>query len=448
MDRRDFLKTSAVAAVGLGLGLDALASEQKTDSKEKGSGTSAGDKLIISAPMLQNYAETSIGVAFAVSAMANGYVTYGQKADLSDGKTVKCGGFRVTDMNDKVMLVRLTGLKPSTKYYYRIGADRINYVHGHKMIVEASEAGDRVYSFTTAGAGVKSHFCVINDVHAKMDAYDVLYRKIDKLNPACVVDNGDMISTAEDIEKQISVYLAPDVSIKDYAASRPYLLCPGNHENRGLANRHLEKVWMFRQPEERSSRDWDLGRNFAIRVGDIALVGLDTAEDKVDSNPIFCGLFNSEAYREAQKLWLEDALKRPEIASAPYLVACCHIPLYDSRGDQNPGDIHPADKDPRYTTDFAHWQRACLQLWGPLLEQAGCQLVITGHQHRYRYEAPCFAHSWAEIVAGGPHMTGEKSKDEFPTLVDVKVAGDCLKVQVFNMVDNKKMAEYKYKPKH
>lgn len=448
MDRRDFLKTSAVAAVGLGLGLDALASEQKTDSKEKGSGASAGDKLIISAPMLQNYAETSIGVAFAVSAMANGYVTYGQKADLSDGRTVRCGGFRVTDMNDKVMLVRLTGLKPSTKYYYRIGADRINYVHGHQMSIVASEAGDRVYSFTTAGAGVKSHFCVINDVHAKMDAYDALYRKIDKLNPACVVDNGDMISTAEDIEKQISVYLAPDVSIKDYAASRPYLLCPGNHENRGLANRHLEKVWMFRQPEERSSRDWDLGRNFAIRVGDIALVGLDTAEDKVDSNPIFCGLFNSEAYREAQKLWLEDALKRPEIASAPYLVACCHIPLYDSRGDQNPGDIHPADKDPRYTTDFAHWQRACLQLWGPLLEQAGCQLVITGHQHRYRYEAPCFAHSWAEIVAGGPHMTGEKSKDEFPTLVDVKVAGDCLKVQVFNMVDNKKMAEYKYKPKH
>lgn len=448
MDRRDFLKTSAVAAVGLGLGLDALASEQKTDSKEKGSGVSAGDKLIISAPMLQNYAETSIGVAFAVSAMANGYVTYGQKADLSDGRTVRCGGFRVTDMNDKVMLVRLTGLKPSTKYYYRIGADRINYVHGHQMSIVASEAGDRVYSFTTAGAGVKSHFCVINDVHAKMDAYDALYRKIDKLNPACVVDNGDMISTAEDIEKQISVYLAPDVSIKDYAASRPYLLCPGNHENRGLANRRLEKVWMFRQPEERSSRDWDLGRNFAIRVGDIALVGLDTAEDKVDSNPIFCGLFNSEAYREAQKLWLEDALKRPEIASAPYLVACCHIPLYDSRGDQNPGDIHPADKDPRYTTDFAHWQRACLQLWGPLLEQAGCQLVITGHQHRYRYEAPCFAHSWAEIVAGGPHMTGEKSKDEFPTLVDVKVAGDCLKVQVFNMVDNKKMAEYKYKPKH
>ena len=447
MDRRDFLKTSAVAAVGLGLGLDALASESVAEQKDAKREASDG-KLIVSAPMLQNFAETSIGVAFAVSAMANGYVTYGLKSDLSDGTTVRCGGFRVTDMNDKVMLVRLTGLKPSTKYYYRIGADRINYEHGHKMNIVASEAGDKIYSFITAGDAVKSHFCVINDVHAKMDTYDALYRKIDKLAPACVVDNGDMISTAEDIAKQISVYLTPDVSIKDYASGRPYLLCPGNHENRGLANRHLEKVWMFRQPEERSSRDWDLGRNFAVRVGDIALVGLDTAEDKVDSNPIFCGLFNSEPYREAQKLWLEDALKRPEIASAPYLVACCHIPLFDSRPDQNPGDVHPDDTDPRYKTDFAHWQRTCFQLWGPLLEKAGCQLVITGHQHRYRYEAPCFAHSWAEIIAGGPNMTGEKSVEEYPTLVDVKVAGNCLKVQVLNMAANKKVAEYKFDPKH
>ena len=34
----------------------------------------ASGKLIISAPMLQNYAETSMGVAFAVSDMANGFV--------------------------------------------------------------------------------------------------------------------------------------------------------------------------------------------------------------------------------------------------------------------------------------------------------------------------------------------------------------------------------------
>lgn len=447
MDRRDFLKTSAIAAVGLGLGIDSLAAG-KDDVVAGEKEAPKGGRLIVSAPMLQNFAETSIGVAFAVSAMANGYVTYGLKPDLSDGRTVKCGGFRVTDMNDKVMLVRLTGLQPSTKYYYRIGADRINYVHGHKISIEGSESGDRIYSFRTAGPGSDSHFCVINDTHSNMDALELLYRRIDKLGPACLVCNGDMASSAEDIEKQISVFLNPDVSLKDYAAERPCLLCPGNHENRGLANRHLERVWMFRQPEERSSRDWDLGRNFAVRLGEIAIIGLDTAEDKVDSNPRFCGLFNSEAYRVAQKAWLEDALNQPEISSAPYLVACCHIPLYDSRSNQNPGDVHPDDTDPRYETDYAHWQRTCKELWSPLLEKAGCQLVISGHQHKFRYEPPCFEHNWAEIIGGGPDTKGAKADTDYPTLIDVKAAGGSLKVKVINALTNKKIAEYKFDPKH
>lgn len=446
MDRRDFLKTSAVAAVGLGLGLDAVAADSQAP-RDGSKSPSDGGSLIISAPMLQNFAETSAGVAFAVSAMANGYVRYGRKPDLSDAVTVKCGGFRVTDMNDKVMLVRLTGLEPSTLYYYRIGADRINYVHGHKMLLEGSEEDKRIYSFKTAGVGTEAHFCVINDTHNKMDVFDALFRKIERLGPSCVVWNGDMSSVAEDIDKQVSTFFTPDISVKDYASCRPYLLCPGNHENRGLANRHLERVWMYRQPEERSSRDWDLGRNFAVRLGDVAIIGLDTAEDKVDSNPIFCGLFNSEAYREAQKTWLEDALKRPEISSAPFLVACCHIPLYDSRPDQNPGDVYPNDTDPRYQTDYAHWQRSCLKLWGPLLDRAGCQLVITGHQHKFRFEPSCFEHGWDEIIGGGPVMSGEKADTDFPTLVDVKSQGGKLRVQVINMVTGKKIAEYKYNPK-
>ena len=34
-----------------------------------------------------------------------------------------------------------------------------------------------------------------------------------------------------------------------------------------------------------------------------------------------------------------DALRRKEIASAPYLVACCHIPLFDENPKANPGDV-------------------------------------------------------------------------------------------------------------
>ena len=219
-------------------------------------------------------------------------------------------------------------------------------------------------------------------------------------------------------------------NLKDYAAETPYLFCPGNHDSRGRANRHLEKVWMYRQPEERDVRDWDLGRNFAVRLGEMALVGLDTAEDKLDTNPRFAGLFKSAEYREAQTAWLRDALKRPEIASAPYLVAFCHIPLFDDDPSHNPGDVAPDDTDPRYTTDYAYWQRTCGNMWGPLLHEAGCQVLIVGHLHRYRYYAPGADRCWAQLVGGGRDM---KEGPGFPTVIEGKVMGDRLRLTVHNI---------------
>jgi hypothetical protein len=192
-----------------------------------------------------------------------------------------------------------------------------------------------------------------------------------------------------------------------------------------------------------------LGRNFAIRQGDIAIIGLDTAEDKLDSRDVFAGLFCSEPYREAQAVWLKDALERPEIKSAPHLVACCHIPIFDPRPNVNPGDLRPNDNG-----GHAAWQRTCGNLWGPLLNKAGCQLVITAHQHRYRFDAPSGERKWAQIVGGGPELgevvvdwkTGKKKKDatRFPTVVDVKAEGGKLKVVVHDVFNKRIVEEFSF----
>ena len=401
-------------------------------------------KLISSDPMLQNYAETSIGVAFGVSALANGYVLVGEQPDLSDARKVKCGGYRMTEISDKVIQVRLTGLKPATKYYYRIGADRIDYIAGNKMKIIGNEEDPKIHSFTTAGKGAKAHFCVINDTHVHWDAIERAWDKIAAISPSCVIWNGDACNIEETVERQIRIFIKPEIERKDYAADIPYLFCPGNHDDRGMANRHLERIWMYRQPEERSSRDWDLGRNFAIRMGDVALIGLDTAEDKLDTNPRYAGLFNSGPYREAQVAWLEDALKQKEIASAPYLVAFCHIPLFDSDPTHNPGDVAPADKDPQYKHDFALWQRTCARLWGPALQKAGCQLLITAHQHKYRYDAPEEGRCWAQIVGGGPEMD---KKDKFPTVIEGEVRDGALMVTVHNLLSGEVQETFTFKPR-
>ncbi len=460
MKRRDFLKSTAgiaiaTASTGLLAPSEALAAAESLDpdaSGQKPEPPGGEGPLIISSPMLQNFAETSAGVAFAVSDLANGFVVIGRQPDLSDGRKVMCGGFRVTDVNDRVMLVRLTGLLPATRYYYRIGADRISYKGGYKMKVLGTEEDHCIYSFTTAGKGARAHFCVINDTHARMDTFARATDKIASLSPSCVVWNGDACNTEETIEDQMRIFLTPDIPHKDYAASIPYLFCPGNHDDRGWANRHLERVWMFRQPEERSSRDWDLGRNFAVRLGDIALIGLDTAEDKVDSNPKFAGLFNSAAYREAQTEWLRDALKRKDIARAPFLVAFCHIPLADDNPRHNPGDVFPADSDPAYSTDYALWQRTCAGLWGPLLDKARCQLLITAHQHCYRYLAPDGSRRWAEIIGGSPELgyrgKGDKRVEDssrFPTLIEGLTENGELKILVHNLLNGEIQDTFNFK---
>ena len=380
--------------------------------------------------MLQNFAETSVGVAFAVNALANGYVLIGEQPDLTDARKVLCGGYRLADIDERVIQVRVTGLKPATKYYYRIGADRIHYGGGYDMKIRGNEEDPRIYSFTTAGTAAKAHFCVINDTHVRWNVIGPALDKVAAISPSCVIWNGDASNTEETLENLVKIYLDHPLDRKDYAASTPYLFCPGNHDSRGWANRHLERVWMYRQPEERSARDWDLGRNFAVGLGDMALIGLDTAEDKLDTNPLFAGLFKIAPYREAQTAWLRDALARPEIASAPYLVAFCHIPLFDDDPSHNPGDVAPADYDPQYTTDFAYWQRTCSRMWGPLLHEAGCQVLITAHLHRYRYYAPAADRCWAQLVGGGTSM---KEGDGFPTVIEGEVLDGRLRLTVHNI---------------
>ena len=445
MKRRDFIKNTALLAAVAEVPVLANASVHAPQTAPQMPQAPEG-KLIDTPPALMNYAEDSMDITFGVSALANGFVTYGEKPDLSDGITVKCGGYRVTRLDDKVMQVRLTGLKPATTYYFRISADRIEYKGGYKMKILGKETDDKIYSFTTAGKKAKSHFAVMNDTHANWKSFTPTIEKVCAISPSCVIWNGDALNSDEEMDKLKQVFLNPPIDANsDYASRIPLLLAQGNHELRGWETRTLENIFPFRQPEERSSRDWDLGRNFAVRMGDIAMIGLDTGEDKLDTNPLFCNLFTSGPYREAQTLWLKDVLQRPEIKSAPHLVAFCHIPLFDSDPKENPGDLYPADKHPDYSPDFASWQRTCNQLWSPLLNKAKCQLVITAHTHVYRYDEPGKDRCWAQIVGGGPDLSGKPGR--FPTVVEGKVEDGNLVVRVHNIYSGQVEAEHVFAPR-
>jgi len=320
-----------------------------------------------------------------------------------------------------------------------------------------AEVDPKVRSFTTLGAAATGSFCVINDTHANQDSVPRVLAKVASLKPSAVIWNGDASNTSESIEDAIGIFLRPHPECPEYAAETPYMFLSGNHDYRGRFNRRLGDLMMFREPTERRPEYAELGRNFVQRLGDVALIGLDTGEDKLDTNPLFAGIFKMQSYREKQAQWLAEAIESPAVKTAKWKVAFCHIPLFDPRPDANPGDLAPADTAPGYSHNYAAWQRTCANLWGPFLEKAGVQLVVAAHQHRFRYDAPTVGRSWAQIVGGGPELgytvvswseaTGLVTKPDsrrFPTVVEGKVENGRLVVTVHNVLSGAVVGRYEF----
>jgi hypothetical protein len=255
-----------------------------------------------------------------------------------------------------------------------------------------------------------------------------------------VIWNGDTARSLFDKrEDMVKTYLKPG-SGEGFGASIPVLLNLGNHDYRGPASCQIDSVMMTRLPTERSARDWALQRNFAYRQGDIALIGLETGEDKPDRHPANGGYARFEQHRTAQTLWLRDQFKRPEIANAPYVVAFVHIPIFDLDPAANPGTI---------LEDYAHWQKQCADEWGPILHENGVQLVVAGHMHRYRFDpASVTGRSWAQIVGGGPHL-GQAAAEEgrFPSVIEGRVENGKLMVYVHNAETGAIAGRHEFSPR-
>ena len=126
-------------------------------------------------------------------------------------------------------------------------------------------------------------------------------------------------------------------------------------------------------------------------------------------------------------LGLAQALERPEIRTAPFLVAFCHIPLW------NTGENPFGCEEPR-TKGCASWIRECYESWGPILDAHKVQLVVAGHEHSHRWDEDIPRFSWKQVLGGGPELSipqwGEKGNRYYPTLIEGEVKGGELVVSV------------------
>ena len=421
LNRRSFFGSVAVAGLGGAafLTANARADENPTQSSET-------DKYAASYPVLQNVTENSASVSWALNVPSTGWVEWGPTPNL--GKIARNSEFGLNPFETDFLAARITGLAPNTTYYYRTATCSFSYKTAYDKSASEPQYSD-VYSFTTCGANVdEASFYIMNDTHNRINTIQEHLRNAKELNADFILWNGDLCD----------FYMGPDYIKKflanpndePYASERPVVFSLGNHDRRGSWARNLKKfltTW-----EQDDPKFYSLGFNYAFRRGPLAVVTLDTGEDKPDWHPAWSEMANYEPYRELQTAWLAKALERPEIKSAPYLVAACHIPLYSRHANANPGNI---------LDQFATIQWPCAQQWGPLFEKHGVQLLIAAHLHAFGYDAPDESRSWAQVVGGGPDYEKNATK------MFVKADAEKMTLSCARLANDAELGTWTFKPR-
>jgi len=411
--------------------IEMLPSEQKAYDICNAAPKLPANRLLASEPVLQAPAEDSMGVAFAVNGLSVGFAEVSESPDLSNAARFLSEGFPRAMPDDRILRVRIEGLRPGTRYWYRVGAARLAHPVGYWSKLGDIDWG-AVHSFVTPGPGAPSRFAVFGDTHADFQGMAGLTAKYRELGVPIVVWNGDVLpSKIDDRESLVRNFL--DIpGNAGYAADTPILFNCGNHDYRGDFAGRLGDAMMTRPPWETAGRFPLLDRNFAVRMGDIALIGLDTGEDKPDDHIANAGITAFSRHRRMQAEWLEDALSSKRIADAPFAVAVVHIPLFDPDPDANPGTV---------VINYAQWQKECADLWRPILERHGVGLVVAGHTHRYRFDPPEPGRPWAQLVCGGAGV------DSFQTLAVGEIDGGELVVRVLDTDSGRLAAIHRFNPR-
>lgn len=419
--RRGFL--GAAVATGLG-GVAAFGNRVVAD--ESAPESVSQKEFTASYPILQNVTETSASVSWALNTQATGWVEWGATPAL--GKVARNSEFGLNPLDSDFLSARITGLAPNTTYYYRTATCAFTYKSAYDKDVSEPQYSN-IYSFKTCGSDADGvSFYIMNDTHNTPKTLQAHFKCADEMKSDFILWNGDMCD--DYMEPGRAIKFIANATEGPFAAERPLVISLGNHDRRGSWARNLKKcvtTW-----EQDDSRFASLGYNCAFRRGPLAMVVLDTGEDKPDWHPAWSEMANYEPYRELQTAWLAKALERPEIKSAPYLVAACHIPLYSSNVNANPGNI---------LDQFATIQWPCAQQWGPLFEKYGVQLAICAHLHAFSYAAPEASRPWAQVVGGGPNYEKNATK------MSVRADAEKMTLTCAKLADNSPLGTWSFAPR-
>lgn len=403
LDRRQFFGTIPVSALAL---------TSVSHSRAAGEEAASPGELIASPPVVQNPRRDGFGVSIAVSGLATAWVEYGFAPD-DLAFTAVASHHGLIDAHDQALHVRVQHPEPlptDRPIYYRVAAQPLRYQNAYKLERGETQA-TAVYPLRLpAEDAARIRVVEINDTHESLETIRRLHERIEEYAPDVLIWNGDTCNDFDlsDSPAQITLNPGQDKTLA-WASTRPLIFSNGNHDVRGERARETVRC-LAGCPESN-----ELPYNQALRLGPLAFVTLDTGEDKPDAHPVFAGTAAYEPYRARQATWLRGALARPDIASAPFKLAACHIPL---RG-------LPGSNDGTTLEGFASYSGFGARLWLPTLIENKVQAILSGHTHSHRVDAPTEDAPIYQFVGGGPQPPRATL-----TIVDAEASGKEPKLEI------------------
>ncbi len=307
--------------------------------------------------------------------------------------------------------VVISGLLPGTKYSYRLNSVELMKLRPYQIYF-GDTVKSKVFNFTTQSPLKDStRFMVVNDIHTNGAKLAGFLKSGNAAGQDLLIYNGDIVDNFENEDQLLGPII--DTSVRYFASNVPFAFVRGNHETRGIMSRKLKNYLDFP----------DNSFFYTIDEGPVHFVILDCGEDKPDDNRYYYGLADFDQYRMQELEWLKNEVNTPEYRNARFRVIIVHmpiIPVYKIIYARLPFLI----KENRgYGPGFL------AEHFGPVLREAGADLMIAAHTHRHLWLSPPFSgYSFPVLINGNTNYVKAVATDQSLSIQVISDQG----VSVFN----------------
>ena len=263
-------------------------------------------------------------------------------------------------LTDSVHCVRIRGLKPDSKYRYRVVTQALKDWCNDDWVTLGGLAWSDVwkkkpYEFKTYPAKPREiTFLVLNDIHERPQFMKELCKNVDLKKLDFVLLNGDMSNRIRSQKHIMDAYL--DTCVSMFATDVPLFFNRGNHELRGEFADYLNRYFPTNN-----------GKYYRLQhVAGVDFLFIDSGEDKPDADLEYCGIVECDQYREEQKRWLRSLQEEKKIGKYP-IVVFSHMPP---------------------TLKNWHGPLHMQETLTPELNKMNVSVMLSGHLHRFDYQEP------------------------------------------------------------